>query len=114
MVNFTYWHQFPSNFTYTNGSMGSVNGIGTFFQYATIVSNGAFSIAILFLVWLISFVLMSSASADKKIAIASFITTMLAAYLAYVQMLSKTIFGMMVAFTIVTILLVRSNNPTGI
>ena len=67
------WYEYPSN--YSNGS--SVNGFGNFIQYANYIVNDYLGMAMLLLIFLLTFGFSLAGGTKKALLVSSFITFLL-------------------------------------
>ena len=104
------WWDYPSNFS--NGQ--SVNGIGSFLQYANYATNSKLGYLIIVAIFAVSFLSMKVFSSTKAFASASFITTFLSVFLLRIGLISPVVTIILAALTVIGILVVRDEADKGL
>jgi len=94
----TNWWMYPTN--YSNGT--EVNGVASFFvKYPNYILNGNFGIAIVLMIWIMSFVLSMALGTRKALMTASFIALMFSLWFYLMGSLP-----IIIVFTLVGLLIV--------
>jgi len=95
--NITTWYDWPTNFS--DGNV--INGTGSFLQYANYVTSGGLGIAILVIIFIMSFFVGIAISSRKALLSSSFITFIFAVYLTRISMVSPVAIFILVLLMIV-------------
>ena len=96
-LNTTDWYEYPSNFS--NGT--SVDGVGSFVQYANVMLGNKFGLGILLLIWLASFIMSLSVGTKKALMTSSFISFVFSIYLVRLDMIHPLFVFVLIILTII-------------
>ena len=105
------WYNYPSNFS---GGNLSVDGLGTFIQYADEVANGMLGVAILVIVALLSFLGLRMFGTTKAGATSAFITWIISIFLWRLDLLTLPVVIMLSVVVAVIILAVKGESDKGL
>jgi len=99
--------EYPSNFS--NGTI--VDGLGSFFQYASYTTGGLMGAAILLVIFVMSFVIGLAAGSKKALLSSSFITFVFSVYFWRIEMINPSI--MFVLILVMVISAIGSKSESG-
>ena len=105
----TYWYDFPSN--YSGGQ--NVSSLGSFLQYTNYAANYYLGALILFAIFSIVFLILKTQSFEKAFAPACFITFALSILFMRINLIGLPIVIMLAVITVLSIILVRTENHRG-
>ena len=105
--NVTPWFEYPTN--YSNGT--SVDGLGTFAQWANLTIGNSMGLGIILIVFLMSFGGALISGTKKALMVSGFITTILSIYLERLGMINPIVVITLVVITIIGV--VGSYNQGG-
>lgn len=110
-----YWYDFPSNFTNITGGQQSVEGVGSFFQYLSVITNHSLGFFITFMVMVISFLFLGGESFGKRASASMFITLIVSVLLMRAGLVAFPLVIVISVITMIAILVLRdeSNQSTG-
>jgi len=107
-LNVTDWFEYPSNFS--NGT--SVDGIGSFVQYSSLIVGDWMATGILLLIWLAVLGTSLMAGTRKAMMVASFVCFPFAIYFARLDMVNPVVIFLLIALGILGAL--GSKEPSNI
>jgi len=90
------WYEYPSN--YSNGT--SVDGLGSFIQYTSFVTNHWLATGILLIIWTFSFMMSMVSGSRKALLTASFITFIFGVYFVRLDIVNPIVVVTLLALTI--------------
>lgn len=96
-LNITNWYQYPNN--YSNGT--SVDGLGSFFQYTSFITNDWLATGILLIIWTFSFIISMASGSRKALLTSSFITFIFSVYFIRLNMVNPVIVAVLVVLTFI-------------
>ena len=100
------WYEYPSN--YSNGQ--SVEGIGNFIQYANYIVNGYLGMALLLLIFLLTFGFSMVSGTKKALLVSSFITFLLSIPLVRMQICPVYIPIILIVFVVIGAIIGEKDN----
>ena len=99
-LNISNWFEYPTN--YSNGT--SVDGLGSFVQWADMTVAGSLGTGIILLIWVASFVMSLVAGSRKALATSSFIALVFSIYLYAMEIVSPIVIIILLALLIIGVL----------
>jgi len=101
----------PSNFTVGNESI-AINGIGSLFSYANYATGNVFGMALLSVIFIISFLSMMKDNAANAFVSASFISFIFSVYFVRIDLVWPSIPFMLLVLVIFGIIWAKSEKGT--
>lgn len=92
------WYDWPSN--YSNGT-SSVNGIGSFVQYSSLLVNNWLGYGIIIMLWVVIFGMSLVVGSRRALLTSSFICFILSIYLVRIGILNPIVSIILIVLTIV-------------
>ena len=94
----------PTNFTNLANETTTIDGIGSLFQYASYVTNNAFGLGLIVMIFIMSFGVSALVNMGRAFASASFITLIFSVYFARAGLLTPVAPFLLLVMTMLPLL----------